>query len=134
MTTADHLVVDASTAVNALTDLGEIGERVRAALRGRSWIVPEQFRVEVFNGIRGLERGGKIDPVDAEEAVAHLAVMDLQTVSSAPLLPRMWELRANITGYDAAYVVVAERLDIPLLTTDRRLAAATGPRCRILTP
>ena len=107
MTTADRLVVDASAVVNAITDTGEIGERTRVVPRERPWVVPEQCRVEVFHGIRGLERGGKVDPAHAAKAVAELAVMAVRTVSSAPLLSRMWELRATVTGHDAAYVAVA---------------------------
>ena len=53
----------------------------------------------------------------------------LETISGRPLLRRMWELRAGVSAYDAAYVAAAEALGCPLVTADRRLAVATGPRC-----
>jgi predicted nucleic acid-binding protein len=51
----------------------------------------------------------------------------------AARLDRVWELADNVTAYDAAYVACAERLDVPLVTGDRKLAAAVGPRCGFLT-
>lgn len=58
----------------------------------------------------------------------------LSSLTTAPLLDRMWELRANLSGYDAAYVAAAEHLGVCLVTTDRRLAAVPGPRCPISVP
>ena len=60
-----------------------------------------------------------------------LADLPLQRASHRPLLARCWELRANVTVYDAAYVALAEALDTTLLTGDVRLTRATGPRCRM---
>ena len=60
-----------------------------------------------------------------------LAVFPLQRYSHEPLLPRIWELRENLTAYDAAYVALAEALDAPLLTGDERIARASGVRARV---
>ncbi len=57
--------------------------------------------------------------------------MPLQRAAHRPLLVRCWELHDNLTVYDASYVALAEALDVPLLTGDRRLASAPGPRCHI---
>lgn len=66
---------------------------------------------------------------DARVAMHHLASLAVRRIPHAPLLSRIWELRENVTPADAAYVALAEDLDAPLLTTDSRLARATGPRC-----
>lgn len=58
----------------------------------------------------------------------------LLRVPFAPFAERVWELRANVTSYDAWYVAVAEQFDLPLATLDRRLARSAGPRCRFLLP
>jgi predicted nucleic acid-binding protein len=64
-------------------------------------------------------------------ALEDLAAMDIYRYSHAVLLDRIWELRANLTAYDAAYVALSELLDAPLLTMDARLARASGHRARV---
>jgi predicted nucleic acid-binding protein len=66
-----------------------------------------------------------------EAAVADLEQMDFERVPALRLLRRAYELRTDVTAYDAMYVAVAEALGCELLTADRRLASATGPRCAI---
>jgi predicted nucleic acid-binding protein len=80
---------------------------------------------------RGLARAGHLDPRRVGLALDDLRDLPLQRVDHAPLLARCWELRDNLTNYDAAYVALAEALDVPLLTGDQRLARSTGPRCSI---
>lgn len=63
-------------------------------------------------------------------ALRHLAGFPIQRMPLAPLLQRIWELRDNVTAYDAAYVALAERLDGALITCDAKLVGASGPRCR----
>lgn len=128
---AGRIVVDASVLVDALSSSGDTGARARRSLRGVRWAAPEQLRVEVFHGIRGRMLGDKIDEQAAHRAVVRLARATIATVATAHLLDRMWELRANLSGYDAAYVAAAEHLDVCLVTADRRLAAAPGVRCAI---
>ena len=64
-------------------------------------------------------------------AVDDLADLDVDRFPTLPFIRRAWELRANVTAYDAAYVALAETLDCELLTADRRLHQAHGPRCRM---
>lgn len=67
----------------------------------------------------------------ADQAVADLADLGIQRYPHGALMPRIWELRHNLTPYDAAYVALAEALDAPLLTADARLANAPGLRCAV---
>jgi predicted nucleic acid-binding protein len=76
-------------------------------------------------------RAGVIDGRRASLALADLATLPLQRAPHRPLLARCWELRGNLTIYDAAYVALAEVLKVSLLTGDKRLAGSTGPRCHI---
>jgi predicted nucleic acid-binding protein len=98
---------------------------------GDALFAPAHLDIEVFSALRGLARGGKAVEEAGPAALAHLAAFPIRRMPTAPLMERMWELRANVTGYDAAYVALAERLDCVLITCDTKLAAATGPRCRI---
>jgi predicted nucleic acid-binding protein len=72
-----------------------------------------------------------LDERRAAMALADLADLDLERVRHRPLLVRIWELHPNITAYDAAYVALAETIEATLVTADRRLSQATGPRCQI---
>jgi predicted nucleic acid-binding protein len=126
------IVLDASATAFALLDEGETGDRCRTALRADSqWLVPEHWLVEVLSVIRGNLLGGKIKPEHAAEAAAAAAEMDPVTVRTRLLATRIWELRSNLTTYDAAYVAAAERYHCALVTTDARLARAAGIRCTV---
>jgi predicted nucleic acid-binding protein len=87
--------------------------------------------VEVVQALRKLERAGDLEPGRGEKALRDL--MDLRIVrwGHALLLDRVWELRHNLTAYDAVYVALAELLDAPLVTCDGRLARSAGHRARI---
>jgi predicted nucleic acid-binding protein len=125
------LVVDASVLVVALADDDTPGDSARARLRGERLAAPEVADLEVASVLRRLVRTGGVPPRRAEFALADLAAMPLERASHRTLLGRCWELRENLTPYDAAYVALAELVDAPLLTGDRRLAGAPGPRCTI---
>lgn len=125
------LVVDASVIATALGDDARDGDRARARIRGEGLAAPELMDLEVASVLRRQLRAGAIDLRRAELALADLAALRVQRVPHEPLLRRCWELRDNLTIYDAAYVALAEALDADLLTADRRLARATGPRCQI---
>jgi predicted nucleic acid-binding protein len=127
------LVVDASVLAVALADDGKDGDKARARLRGEHLAAPELIDLEVASVLRGRLAGGHLDVRRAELALADLVDLPLQRAPHRPLLTRCWELRANLTVYDAAYVALAEALDTDLLTGDVRLAKAPGPRCRIET-
>jgi predicted nucleic acid-binding protein len=126
------LVVDASVLANALLDDGKAGDQTRHELAADDrWAAPNHIYVEILSVIRGRLLGRKITLERAEDAVAALDELAMDTVDPARLVARMWELRGNITAYDAAYVATAELLDCPLLTGDRRLARCRGVRCEI---
>ncbi len=127
------LVVDASVLVVALADDGPDGDWARARLRGEELAGPELLDLEVASVLRRQIRTGAIDTRRAEFALADLTAMPLVRAPHQPLLQRCWQLRDDLTVYDAAYVALAEALDADLLTGDNRLAKATGPQCRIET-
>ena len=74
---------------------------------------------------------GDLNPEQADAAVADLLEFPVRIFPTTPLMRRVWELRPNLSAYDGCYVALAEALGAPLLTADRRLARAPGPRCRI---
>jgi predicted nucleic acid-binding protein len=134
--TTTVLVVDASVLVTALADDGPDGDQARARLRGERLSAPELVDLEVTSVLRRQSAAGALDDRRAAMALADLAALPVQRAPHRALLGRCWELRENLTIYDAAYVALAETLEADLLTGDRRLARAPGPRCRIevLTP
>jgi predicted nucleic acid-binding protein len=125
------IVVDASVLAVAVADDGQDGDHARAQLRGEHLAAPELLDLEVASVLRRQMRAGLIDARRASLALADLAAMPLQRAPHRPLLARCWELRDNLTIYDAVYVALAEALKASLLTGDKRLAGATGPRCHI---
>jgi predicted nucleic acid-binding protein len=125
------IVADASILVTALGDDGPDGDRVRARLRGERVNAPEIVDLEIASVLRRQVRSGEMDLRRASLALTDLAAMPLRRASHKPLLARCWELRDNITPYDAAYVALAEAIEAILLTGDERLARAPGPRCRV---
>ena len=125
------IVADASVLATALGDDGADGDRARGRLRGERLSAPELVDLEVASVLRRQVRGGRVDDRRAILALADLAALPLRRAPHRPLLARCWELRDNLSIYDAAYVALAEALEVILLTADQRLARATGPRCRI---
>jgi predicted nucleic acid-binding protein len=125
------LVVDASVLAVALADDAKDGDTVRTRLRGERLIAPELIDLEVVSVLRAQVAAGGLDVRRAELALTDLSALPLDRASHRPLLVRCWELRDNVTPYDAAYVALAEALHAPLLTGDARLARSTGPRCEI---
>ena len=122
------IVIDASATAFALLDQGQTGGRCRAALRADSrWAVPQPWLVEVMSVIRG----GKITPNHAADAAVAAAALDPVVAGARLIASRIWELRDNLTTYDAAYVAAAEQYRCPLVTTDARLARAPGIRCAV---
>lgn len=112
------IVVDALVLTNALTDDGSVGASSSAELaRDTHWAAPAQVVVEMFSAIRGRWLGQKISRTRAEDALTAMATICIDLVGSAPLLNRMWELRSNVSGYDAAYL--ARRRNLRLRARDR---------------
>jgi predicted nucleic acid-binding protein len=125
------LVVDASVLVTALADDGADGDRARARLRGQRLVLPGLADLEVASVLRRQIRAGAIAARRADLALQDLAALPARRAPHGPLIARCWELRDNVTIYDAAYVALAEAMQATLLTGDQRLARATGPRCPI---
>jgi len=125
------LVVDASALAPALADDGPDGDTARARLRGRSLAAPELVDLETTSVIRRQLRGGHLDARRAELALADLVSLPLHRAPHRPLLARCWALRQNLTVYDAAYVALAELLDVVLVTADTRLSSAAGVSCQL---
>lgn len=125
------LVVDASVVAPAVADGGSDGTRYRQRLRGETLAAPELVRVEVLSVLRRQLRFGSLTQRQSDQAVVELIALPAMVFPMAPLIERCWDLRDNITAYDACYVALAESLDCVLLTADTRLANAPGPTCAI---
>ena len=125
------IVVDASVLVTSLVDQGESGAEYRARLAADlDQHAPGVVDLEVIAAVRRLARE-RLGTVEAGEAVADLSELPIRRYPHRALLPRIWELRHNLTPYDAAYVALAEVLGAPLLTADAKLAGAPGLRCEV---
>ena len=92
---------------------------------------PHLLDVEVAQVIRRYAANGEIDVERGRMALADLADLPLHRYPHDFLLPRIWDLRNNLTAYDATYVALAEVLDVPLLTCDKRLAGSSGHHAHI---
>ena len=126
--------VDASVVVAALIDTGPDGQWAEAAVTGDALAAPELVLAEAANILRRLERTNAISRAEANGAHADLLGLGIELFPFAPFARRAWELRSNLTVYDAWYVALAEALGCPLLTLDRKLSRASGPRCRFIVP
>ncbi len=126
------IVADASIVISALLSTGGAGARARERLRQDPDLhVPHLLDVEVTAALRRRVRLGQTDVAVAREVLADLADLAAVRWDHSPLLRRVWDLRDNVTPYDAVYVVLAEMLDAPLVTSDARLARAPGLRCPV---
>ena len=126
------IVLDASAVVELLLGTargGAVAERVADPALGLH--APHLVDVEVAQALRRYVRGGELDQAAGALALEDLGLLDVQRHSHEPLLGRVWDLRANLTAYDAVYVALAEALDTKLLTCDRRLGRAPGMRGRV---
>jgi predicted nucleic acid-binding protein len=129
------IVLDASAAVELVLGSAR-GATVRAWIQrpDESLHAPHLLDVEVASVLRRYQLSGELSADDGREALADLAGLDIARYAHDPLLPRVWELRTSVTAYDAVYLALAEVLEAPLLTLDRRLAGARGHRARIEVP
>jgi predicted nucleic acid-binding protein len=131
------IVIDASVLANVVADDGPDGQAARAELRAASGAaIPDLADVETVAVLRKRWLAGDLTARRFASAIDDLEELDLARYPTLPLMHRAYQLRANVTAYDAAYVALAEALGAELVTGDRRLVNATGPRCalRVLEP
>ena len=126
------IVVDASAMLEALlrTPAARAVEK-RLFESSQTLHAPHLLDVEVAQVIRRYAANREIDAERGRTALVDLADFPLHRYPHDFLLPRVWDLRNNLTAYDAMYVALAEVLDAPLLTRDKRLATAPGHHARI---
>jgi predicted nucleic acid-binding protein len=126
------IVVDASILANALGDDEADGDAARSELRAAGDLAaPDLVDVETMAVLRKRWLARAISDERFDAAVTDLQRWDFERIATLRLVRRAYELRANVTAYDAMYVALAEALGCELLTADQRPAAATGPRCSI---
>jgi predicted nucleic acid-binding protein len=129
------IVLDASTVVELLLNTAA-GARVASRIEDPqlSLHAPHLLDLEVAQAMRRYASVGILETDRAAQALTRLRELDLERWSHEPFLPRIWELRDNLTAYDGAYVALAEALDAPLVTFDGRIAAAPGVRAVVESP
>ena len=127
------LVLDASAALAAFlgTGVNSTSIRVRIEAPGESVHAPHLLDVEMLHALRGLVLRGYVSRARSEEVREDFASLRWSRYSHVAFLDRIWELKDNLTAYDAAYVALAETLSAPLVTTDVRLARAPGIRAEV---
>jgi predicted nucleic acid-binding protein len=129
-----RVVCDASALVALLLDSGPDGRWVTGELTGADLIAPALVGFEAANIIRRHELAGLVGSDQAAQAHADLLELAIEHWPHEILAPRAWELRHNLSVYDASYVALAELADATLVTLDRRIGAAPGARCTVAAP
>ena len=128
------LVVDSSALAASLAYSDEDARWAQTILANDDLAGPHLLPAEVANILRRAALHGDLSRVSAGLAHQELLELPLNLFPYEPLARRIWELRDNVTTYDAWYVALAEQLGAPLVTLDRKLATANGPLCEFLTP
>jgi predicted nucleic acid-binding protein len=127
-----QIAIDASALVELLL-MTPVGQAIAGVVATAELIAPDVVNPEVMQGLRNLERSGKLSGDRAARAVAALADSAVRRVPTAGLISSAWSLRANVSAYDACYVALARALDCPLLTTDAPLRRAPSLGITFLT-
>lgn len=123
------LVVDTSAVLESL--IGEHQSVVDRLAGDGDLHAPHLLDIEVLHALRGLVRAGRLTEDRATDARSDLHELAIIRYPHEPLADRIWELRHNLTAYDACFVALAETLAVPLITCDARLAAAPGSRAEV---
>ena len=122
------IVLDASAAIEAYIDSPSTGE-IDRLFEQNTLLAPQSLGVEVMQGFRRMVFAGESDERQASLAIRNIMELPIVKLPFEPYVERIWELRNNVSAHDAWYVAIAETFGVPLATTDRRLANATGPLC-----
>jgi len=126
------IVLDASAAVDWLLQT-PAGHRIEKRIYSSNQTLhaPHLLDLEVTQVLRRLARQGVVPVHRADEVVRDLLDLRIQRYAHFVLLPRIWQLRNNLSAYDAAYIVLAEKLGAALVTRDARLASASGGATKV---
>jgi len=125
------IVVDSAAVVDALTAV-EGTDELCAYLAAEDLHAPTLLDFEIVSALRGMSLGGQLSVARAEDALTDFDDLPIQRWASADSLRRrVFQLRSNLSSYDAAYIALAEALDCPLLTRDARLARSGGHAARV---
>ncbi len=127
-------VVDSSVLVAALVDSGADGLWSEQVIAENFLVAPQLAVVESLNILRRLELAHQLTELEAAAAQQDLHDLEIELLLIRPFEERIWQMRRNVTCYDAWYVAIAEALNLPLATLDRRLAGAPGLRCEVRCP
>ncbi|MGH7918696.1 MAG: type II toxin-antitoxin system VapC family toxin [Candidatus Dormibacteraceae bacterium] len=125
------VVIDAAALVALVADRGDAGSWVTDTIAGAGLAAPQLAPFEAGNILRRQAAAALLQPAEAKLAYDDLLALPLRLVPFVALAERAWQLRPNLTIYDATYVALAEALGVPMVTLDARLARAAGPRCTI---
>jgi predicted nucleic acid-binding protein len=125
------LVVDTSAIVAALVERPQPASLVERLGADGDLHAPHLIDVEIVHVLRRLARRGELPQPRAAAALEDYGELAIVRYPHIMLLERMWELRDNLTAYDAAFVALGEALGVPLITADERLASAAGHRAKV---
>lgn len=128
------IVIDSSVVVAALIDVGPAGRWAESRIVDTRLAAPHLLGVETSNVLRRAVLAGKVPEVVASQAHRDLQLLDVLLYSFLPVADRVWDLRGNLTAYDAWYVALAEALGVPFATLDDRIARSPRIECQVLTP
>lgn len=129
-----RVVCDASALVALLLDGGADGQWVTDTLAGSELVAPSLVTFEAANIIRRHELAGLVSPDQSAQANGDLLDLPIELWPYEILAARAWDLRRNLSSYDASYVAAAEATGASLVTLDRRIARSPGLRCTVVTP
>ncbi len=126
------IVADNSVVTELLVGDGPQVRAIQEHLENQRVVVPDLLDLEAVSAVRRLVLAGELEASAGQQAIATLIELPFERVSHRPLIPRIWQLKDNLTPYDASYVALAEHLDVPLYTGDMRLARSPGIRCPVI--
>jgi predicted nucleic acid-binding protein len=128
------IVCDASAIIAALLDSGPDGQWASGRIADAQLFGPTLLPFECANVMRRLQLSGAVSPDQASQAHSDLTDLPIHYWPYDALAERIWELRTNLSSYDAAYVALGEELDATVVTLDRRITRAPGLRCEVACP